>query len=158
MHDCHVQVLAVGGAGGRDSQNSSVARRHGGQFTCHVQVGYKQAAVANEVVQETQHVSTSTSRQSQNNSSVPRCHDPTVHCHVQVQQAVMACKVVQVDVTFHFALGRLELRGLLDNVDRVPLHHVIKDAENDVAERETAHMTAFQVIFFFNKKINKSKA
>ena len=85
-------------------------------------------------------------------AQVSTCHDPTVDCHVQVQQAVMACRAVQVDVTFHFAMGRLELRGLLDNVDRVPLHHVIKDAENDVAERETAHMTAFQVIFCCCKK------
>ncbi|KAK7094234.1 hypothetical protein V1264_007883 [Littorina saxatilis] len=62
-----------------------------------------------------------------------------------IQQAVMACKAVHVDVTFNFSMDRLELRGRLPEVHRVPLHHIIKDAEKEVADRENAFLTAVQI-------------
>ncbi|KAL8618042.1 hypothetical protein ACOMHN_021762 [Nucella lapillus] len=58
---------------------------------------------------------------------------------------IMACKASKVDVTLNFGLSRIELRGFLDNLGRIPIHRTLKDAEADVNAKQNAKLLQQQV-------------
>ncbi|KAK7089801.1 hypothetical protein V1264_024450 [Littorina saxatilis] len=65
--------------------------------------------------------------------------------NLQRNSLLSACKQVHVDVTLNYNLNRIELRGFLSDLDRIRTHEIIKEAEQDVHEKQHALLMSKQV-------------
>ncbi|XP_070210414.1 protein mono-ADP-ribosyltransferase PARP14-like isoform X2 [Littorina saxatilis] len=64
---------------------------------------------------------------------------------LHIQTLIHACKAAELDITFNFSLGHLELQGFRDNLGKIPLHQTIKEAEAVITEKYNAQLVAKQV-------------
>ena len=84
----------------------------------------------------------------QNDQHGCRCNEfLCVLCCSQKESIKNACRAVFVDITFNFSLSRLQIRGFKDNLGKIPMHQIIKDAEASVNQRQNAKIVLQQVGF-----------